>query len=195
MFSSFVAHCNTNELGLSFTHVLDPTELVFLDLVLSHDKQDIVTSNHTKPTSANSYLHFDSCHHSTRQMNIPNGQFHRLRRNYSRLVDYTTQGKHMQRKFEEKGYPRDLVQDAFVSHMDMPSKPKDTTDRQPDNTARFVSTFNTKCRTISKIINKHYKILLLLIKNILAPSKLQSSNKRPLFDINAYFDTRTGIFQ
>lgn len=64
VFTSFVAHCNANNLGLSFTHVLDPNELVFLDLVLFHDQQAILTRNHTKPTSGNSYFHFDSCHHS-----------------------------------------------------------------------------------------------------------------------------------
>lgn len=32
MFSSFVAHCNANLLGLSFTHVIDPGKIVFLDM-------------------------------------------------------------------------------------------------------------------------------------------------------------------
>lgn len=58
--SAFVAYCNDNLLGLSFTHEIDQSELVFLDLVLSHDKDTIITSNH-KPTSGNSYLHYTSC--------------------------------------------------------------------------------------------------------------------------------------
>lgn len=33
------------------------------------------------------------------------------------------------------------------------------------------------------------------IKNIIAPSELEKSSKRPLFDIGDYFDNRTSIFQ
>lgn len=31
VFSSFVTYCNANPLGLSFNHVIDPVEIVFLD--------------------------------------------------------------------------------------------------------------------------------------------------------------------
>lgn len=78
LFSSFVAYCNGNLLGLYFTYEINQKELVFLDLVLSHDKDTIITSNHNKPTSGNSYLHYNSCHHPTWKDNIPNDQFRRL---------------------------------------------------------------------------------------------------------------------
>lgn len=128
------------------------------------------------------------------------------------MEDYTTQGENMQRKFEEKGYTRDLAMNAFLSNKNKQSKNKDNTSKEMENTARFVSTFNTKYRAISKIIYKYYNILdqylvpLLppkpqitfrrshTIKNIIAPSKMEKSNKRPLLDIRAYFDNRTGIF-
>lgn len=81
-------------------------------------------------------------------------------------------------------------------------------------TLRFVSTLNTKYRTILKIIQKYYNILKLdqhlapcllpkpqitfrkahTIKNIIAPNKLEKPN-RPISDIRTYFDSRTGIFQ
>lgn len=142
-------------------HVLDPKELVFLDLGLFHDQQAILNRNHTKPTSGNSYFHFASCHHSTWKKNIPKGQFKRLRRNCSKVDDYITQGKLMQRKFEEKGCPIDLIQEAFISHMDLSSKSKTVVDKHVESTVRFVSTYNNKNRSISKIIRKHYKILQL----------------------------------
>lgn len=71
LFSAFFTNCNDNLLGLSFTHEIEQRELVFLDLVLSHYKDTIITSNHNKPTSGNFYLHYTSCHHSTWKTNIP----------------------------------------------------------------------------------------------------------------------------
>lgn len=66
-FSSFVAYCNSNTFGLTFTHVLNSQQLVFFDRVPIHDEDRIVTRNHIKPTSGNSYLHFDSGHHPTQK--------------------------------------------------------------------------------------------------------------------------------
>lgn len=59
-FLSFVNHCNANDMGPSFTHVIDLDRLVFLDLEQFHDAGSIHTSNHSKSVSGNSYLHFDS---------------------------------------------------------------------------------------------------------------------------------------
>lgn len=103
VFSSFVAHSNANSLGLSFTHALDPNELGFLDLVLSHDHQTIMSSNHTKPISGNSYLHYSSCHHLWWKNNIPSVQFNRLRRNCSKVADYVTEGATLSWKLRDKG--------------------------------------------------------------------------------------------
>lgn len=66
------------------------------------------------------------------------------------------QGQYMQKKFEEKGYPRDLVMNAFFSNKIQPFKTKLKIDISLEmvNTARFVSTFKTKHRAISKIIYK-----------------------------------------
>lgn len=71
VFYFFVAHCNANSLGLFFTYVIDPGEIVFLDLVLSHEGDTIINKNHTKPTCGNSCLHYSSCHHSAWKWNIP----------------------------------------------------------------------------------------------------------------------------
>lgn len=151
VFPSFVAHCNANPSGFSFTHVRDPNELAFLDLVLTHDHSVIVTKNHIKPTSGNSYLYFDSCHHPTWKQNIPRGQFNRLRRNCSRLDEYVTQEGSMPMKFEEKGYPRELVQDAFLTHMNPPSKKQNLAEVNDNHAVRFVSTFKNKFMSVSKI--------------------------------------------
>lgn len=214
LFSTFVAYCNDNSLGLSFTHEINQNELVFLDLVLSHDEQTIITSNHNEPTSGKSYLHFNSCYHPTWKDNIPKGQFHGLRRNCTKTEDYMAQGRHMQRKFEEKGYPRALVMDAFLQNKTQLPKNKNKNDRSSTmaNTARFVSTFNSKHRAITKIINKHYNILKrdqvlapllpprpqvtfrrsLTVNNIIVPSKLTKPNSGSFLDIRTFLLTELG---
>lgn len=78
-----------------------------------------------------------------------------------------------------------------------------------------MSIFYNRYRSVSRIIQKHYKILLLdqwlvpaplaapqitlrkacTVKNILAPSKKQVPNKRAPLDIRPYFENRIGIFQ
>lgn len=89
LFMSFVAHCNGNDPGLCFTHVIDPDSLVFLDLELLHDADSFFTRSHIKPVGGNFHLHFDSCHHPACKNNIPKGQFLRLKRNCSNPQDYT----------------------------------------------------------------------------------------------------------
>lgn len=82
--TEFAQHCNNNTFGLSFTYVCDKHSLVFLDLELDSDDHKIITRNHFKPTSGNSYLHFSSCHHPKWIKNISKTQFHRLAQNCPR---------------------------------------------------------------------------------------------------------------
>lgn len=217
VFSSFVTHCNANALGLSFTHVIDSHELVFLDLVLSHEGDRIISKNHIKPTSGNSYLHYKSCHHPAWKRNIPAGQFNRLRRNCTKKEDYLLQGSLLVKRFEEKGYPQSIINEAFDRY-EVPISNKDTSSSSTNinsTSVRFVTTYNDKYKKVVSIIKKHFNILKLdqrlapvlppvpqvtfkrarTVKNIIAPSKVQKLNKKPIWDIRSYFDNRTGIFQ
>lgn len=72
---TFVQYCNTNTLGLSFTHVADPETLAFLDLELCHDNETIYAKNFIKPTAGNSFIHYTSCHHPRWVNNISRSQF------------------------------------------------------------------------------------------------------------------------
>lgn len=57
---TFVQYCNQIPLDLSFTHVLDPNSVAFLDLELCHDNGAIYAKNFIKPTAGNSFIYFDS---------------------------------------------------------------------------------------------------------------------------------------
>lgn len=56
----FVAHCNSIIFGLSFTSVVDPVSICFLDLELFYTNSLIIAKNYTKPTAGNSFLHYSS---------------------------------------------------------------------------------------------------------------------------------------
>ncbi|XP_018422194.1 PREDICTED: protocadherin gamma-B1-like [Nanorana parkeri] len=129
----FVAHCNTNPSGLSFTHVTDQRSLVFLDLELTHSEGKIITKTHFKPTAGNSYLHFKSCHHPLWKRNVPKGQFCRISKNCTNKEDYVQQSHILKSKFLEKGYPKHLItkaQDQFIKMVPKPS-PKKPVEEHP----------------------------------------------------------------
>lgn len=74
----FFKYCYNNAFQIKFTYVCDPDTLVFLDLEVRHENNRIVTKNHFKPSSGNSYLHQNSCHLPRWKRNIPFSQYCRL---------------------------------------------------------------------------------------------------------------------
>lgn len=154
LFESFFTHCNDNNLGLGFTHVLDPTNLVFLDLVLYHEGGSICTKNYCKPTSGNSYLHYTSFLHPSWIKNILSGQFQRLRRNCSNRGEYELQSVSLKNTFLQKGYPAELVQTAHDKFLEKLPAPKIHEISDAD-TIRFVTMYNSKYRSIQSIVKKH----------------------------------------
>lgn len=119
----------------------------------------------------------------------------------------------MKRKFEKKLYALELVQEAFLSHMNSLSRENLRGGGNNNYTLGFISTFNNKYRSVSKIIKKNYNILMLdqrlapvltaalqvsfrkapNMKNILAPIKIQKESTRSLLDIRteqAFFNVK-----
>lgn len=92
------------------------------ELELSHVGDTIIAKNHTKPTAGNSFLHYRSCHYPKWTNNIPRGQFCRLRQNCTLDTDYDTQSILLKKKFADKEYPKELVDQAC----DLYSKGKPT---------------------------------------------------------------------
>lgn len=191
----FVAHCNTNDLGLSFTAVWNRDSLAFLDLELNHEGDHIFSRNYTKATAGNSYLHYDSCHHPLWKNNIPKGQFCRLRQNCTRTCDYVTQSTHLKNKFLEKGYPTSLIEQAYNQYL--PGKKPKITKPPEEPEVRFITGFHSQHRKMEHILSKHWNTLKQdphlntslhqrpkvtyrrapTLKNKIAPSKLKCKTK------------------
>lgn len=151
--ASFVKHCNDNPYGLSFTSVMDPSTIAFLDLELGHDGPIITSKNYTKPTAGNSYLHFKSCHFPKWITNIPKGQFCRLRQNCTKDSDYIELSTDLKRKFLDKQYPESLVEEAYEYYLH--GKPQKNSQPLKGCSSRFVSTFHNKYKNMEKILHKH----------------------------------------
>lgn len=156
--SLFVQHCNSNPYGLSFTHVVDPTNLAFLDLDLGHLDNMIIAKKHIKPTAGNSYLHYRSCHYPKWTQNIPKGQFCRLRQNCTLDSDYDTMSIQLKKKFADKDYPKDLVDQACNYYAK--GKPAKKDKEITDHSTRFITTFNFQYKKMENILKKHWSILL-----------------------------------
>lgn len=77
----FLHHCQNNQYGICFTHVLASHSLIVLDLELrsTHDGS-ILSKMHFKPSAGNSYLHANTNHHPCWIKNVAFGQFCRLKR-------------------------------------------------------------------------------------------------------------------
>lgn len=202
LIDTFVAHCNNNQLGPSFTTVWNKNSLAFLDLELGQEQNHIFALNYTKPTAGNLHVHFNSCHNLQWVKNIPKGQFCRLRQNCTTDSDYTAQSTLLRRKFLEKGYPETLVDQAYNTFFSgKPSK----TEKPPENPlARFIIRYHGQYKKMENILNKHWNILTQdphinsilgdspevmyrrapTLKNKIAPSKQkETKEKNPLCSI------------
>lgn len=193
--------------------------MAFLDLELSHYNSDIIAKGYTKPSAGNSFLHYQSCHFPKWIDNIPKSQFCRLRRNCSRVEDYMELSGDLKKKFQDKGFPDDLVNNACQLYLD-PDKNKNKQICQRNNNnevfktiPKFITQFHTKYRRMEKSLAKHWSILLedphlqqiipakpkiiyrkgKSVKSSIAPSKLKTTQKSPLQSLCLI--PLTGMFQ
>lgn len=172
--NKFLEYCNSNPYGISFTHVVDNTSLVFLDLDLQIEEGSIISKTHFKPSAGNSYLHAKSHHHPKWIRNIPHGQFCRLKKTCTKKSDYEKQGSIVKKKFLEKGYEESLIKQAFYKYWtqydehpsvtmameaNKTSGNKRTTDSNISNPIRFSTQYNTKAFDIQRAIEKNWNIL------------------------------------
>ncbi|XP_075434146.1 uncharacterized protein LOC142471230 isoform X1 [Ascaphus truei] len=177
--SGILSSFDDNLLGLKFTFEISKLSTVFLDLALSTDTDlNIITTTHFKSVSVNSYVHASSNHHKQWLNNIPLGQFHRIRRNCTRDVDFKSQSVSLGNKFLSKGYDPALISDSFdkVSSSDRSTLLNQSKNKQHKglrlgydtpvvhsgieaSTLRFITNYNQSFKAINKILNDHWSVL------------------------------------
>lgn len=84
-----------------------------LDIVISQVTGAFYTSTHFKTVDTNSYIDFKNKHYRKWKLNIPYGQFRRIRKNCTLDATFEKQAQVIWDRFERKGYPKLLIKEAY----------------------------------------------------------------------------------
>ena len=112
-FQKFVEYLNSVHDTIKFTEEFSSIEINFLDVTTYRSGQEILSKLYCKPTDSHSYLEFNSCQFPHNKTSIPFSQFLRIRRNCSRWEDFILYGMQLSTYFSIRGYPTELVEEAF----------------------------------------------------------------------------------
>lgn len=179
---TFISLLNHNDRGIILSHERSSTRIHFLDLNISIDEGRIVTSTFFKLTYRNGYIPLDSCHHPSWLSAVPKGQFLRLRRNCTDLVEFHREAEILRSRFLAKGYDSGSL-DLTIKEVGTRDRQTLLCERPPTMNIRedfglaFLTTFSSQHWAIKRIIKKHWP--LIRNDNILGP--LLSANPRVLF--------------
>ncbi|KAJ1165186.1 hypothetical protein NDU88_005615 [Pleurodeles waltl] len=110
--TTFITWLNTLNPFLRFTATLGDPAVSFLDLLITERNGSLVTEVYYKPTDRNTLLQFQSFHPRSLKENLPVGQFLRLRRNCTEIMDYKRHAQQLTNKLRARGYPDHLLRRA-----------------------------------------------------------------------------------
>lgn len=99
--------------GLQFSGDISSTKMNCLDVTFTNEGEKIISKNVFKSVDINSFLDFTSSHYKKWLLNVPCGQFRRLRRNCAKNADFHIQSKTLKKRFAEKNYPKSVINGAF----------------------------------------------------------------------------------
>ncbi|XP_056376037.1 uncharacterized protein LOC130273370 isoform X1 [Hyla sarda] len=216
LLDEFLTYLNCNNWGLHFTHNVFNDNAEFLDVVVFHNGLGALnTKTFFKKVDSNSYLDFTSSHFKKWLINVPYGQFKRIRRNCSNLNDFEEQSDILRKRFRAKKYPKAIVDSSFkrastLSQQECLSKGKFTPSNEKDWSINFITTFSREHKHIKDILHKHWPIVMndpflrdtlpqkpgvtfrrgKTLRNIIAPSRLKTHNHQPV-----NFLTTTGAYR
>ena len=105
----FISFVNSFHPVLKFTWEISETSVIFLDINISVQDNDLATSVHYKPTDSHSYLLYSSSHPSHVKDSIPYSQFLRLRRLCSDDSGFNSKCDEMSNFFSERDYPDNIL--------------------------------------------------------------------------------------
>lgn len=106
----FLTELNSFHNHIKFTWEISPTSVDFLDItVFKQENGKLAHRWFKKPTDAHLYLHYQSAHPRHVIDNIPKGQFLRMTRINSNAIDQENSIKELQGFFQDRGYPKKLL--------------------------------------------------------------------------------------
>ncbi|XP_063819319.1 putative neutral ceramidase C [Pseudophryne corroboree] len=137
------------------------------DISLYVTEGKLITQTYIKPVDQNRYLNFSSSHKNSWKINIPKGQFIRLKRNCGVDSNFKVQAAKLYQSFREQGYPDNILQKALteVNEIDranlLKTSKKSKSKSNTDRTALFTTQYNNCAFKIRSIIKKNSALLKL----------------------------------
>lgn len=95
---------NKNNKNISLSWELSHMKIHFLDLEITNENNKIIMKTHFKAKDRNSYIPQNSCYHKPWLVNVPRGQFLRIKRNCTNISDFEEQSTELDNTFIRKGY-------------------------------------------------------------------------------------------
>lgn len=194
-FRTFVTDLNSNSIGLKFTYEVNEHVLPFLDVLISKDTRGTLhTKVYRKKTATNSLLQWGSCHPRPLIKGIPKGQFLRTKRNCSDQITFNSQARDLKNRFYRRGYPKDIVEGAYLQASKMDRNTLLTPKRRdPQKQAlRIIGQYDICSTQVRRTLGKYWDILKLdpSLEGIVPSSPLITFRKgRSLRDrlVNSHF--------
>lgn len=159
----FHRYVNSINPNIRLTLEYSLTSINFLDVTIYKDSEGkLHTTLFRKTTSRNTILRADSFHPPHLINNIPYGQFQRLRRICDNDSDFVSQADSMTRRFKERAYPSDVVEQAYTKARSIPRNTlliKNRQRRREQSRPYFVTTYSTLSPRIRRIITKNWSII------------------------------------
>ena len=156
----FIKELNDFHPTLKFTAEYSIKEINFLDVTVIKEGTKLYTTVYNKPTNANNYLHYNSCHARNQKDNIPYAQALRIRKICSRMKDFEENVAFLKSNLLHKKYPMDILESAIEKarqrdRLDiLQSDKKDLCKVTP-----FCVSFHPKLQNINKILRQELEVL------------------------------------
>ena len=160
---TFITYLNNIHPTIKFTLSHSATSISILDVKVSLGQfGKVETDLYTKPTDKHQYLLQSSCHPLHTKRAIPFSLALRLRRICSSDDSFTLRANELIKYLNDRGYNLSFLkketQRVHAITRNETLKPSQTTTNQPSRVP-LVITYNPTLRSISSIIQKHFKIL------------------------------------
>lgn len=122
----------------------------------------LTETTYFKETDRNAYIPLTSCHHPSWLKAAPKGQFQRIRRNCTNILDYQQQAQVLKSRFLDKGYTERKIDETIknVGSMDREVMLNGSrrVNQAPDNKFDYslVTGYSNQHFSVRKIFNKYW---------------------------------------
>jgi len=158
----FIIDLNQFHHTIKFTHECSTTTINFLDVTITHHEGTLHTRSYHKPTDANNYLHYKSCHPRHQKESIPFSQFLRMKRNSSTDEWATESINKLTQAFKDRGYPLQTLEKSVQAVSSITQDQllnSNPTRKEAMDKLIYVTTYHPCGPKIKKILTHFVKIL------------------------------------